>query len=133
MEQKPPTAQLHSPSAVTLATLVGMPVAGTLLLAQNYKALGNPNAARHCMVWGISTTLILLVLASLINIPNMVLPISYTIGMHNVAGTLQGRAFRTHLDGGGQRKSLWVAAGIGSICLLVVLGILFIVALFSSE
>ncbi len=133
MEQTTATARLHSPSAVTLATLIGMPVAGTFLLAQNYRTLGNPRAARHCMIWGISTTLILLLVGSLMNIPSMILPISYTIGMHNAASAPQGRAFRAHLDAGGLKKSLWQATGIGSACMLVVLGGLFILALFSQD
>ncbi len=133
MEAHSPIAKLHSPSAITLSTTIGMPIAGTILLAQNFRAIGNPRAARQCLVWGVTTTLILMGVAFFLDIPSLILPITYSIAMHNLGNKLQGRRYRSHIESGGKKASLWFAVGIGVVCLFVVWCILYMIVLLGPE
>ncbi|SRR6266446_3068552 len=127
--------KLHSRAAVTLATVIGLPIAGCILLAQNYQRLGNTRAARNAMAWGASTSLLLLAVGFILpdSVPHFILPLAYTIAMYNLASAIQGSTYSSHITNGGARSSLWMAVGVGFLCLFVVLGILFVAALLFPE
>jgi hypothetical protein len=124
--------QLYSRAGVTIATFIGMPLAGCLLLAANYRQLENTRAALKCIIWGAAVSIMLLVGAYFLpdSTPNSVVPIAYTIAMFNLATRLQGNIFTTHLQNGGRAASNWKAAGVGFLALLMILGLVFIVCIF---
>ena len=70
--------KLFSAGQITLATFLGAPIAGCLLLARNYRELGNGAAAWQSLVAGIVSTILLFLIAFWLpeNFPNMVLPIA---------------------------------------------------------
>jgi hypothetical protein len=111
--------KLHSPGAVTFSAFLGTPVAGAILLAQNYHRLGNARAARECVILGLTTTLMYVGL-SLLNLSLAVLQIAILFGMYNLAQELQGETFRKHIESGGRKCSLWMATGVGLSCSLVI-------------
>jgi hypothetical protein len=117
----PKTAvNLFSVGQITLATFLGMPKAGCLLLARNYREIGNGRAAWQSFAAGIASTTLLLFIAFRLpeNFPNGALPFAYCFGMRQIASYLQ--------RGGvvNSRKGSWtvtVASGVG--CLIVIFGL----------
>jgi len=67
------------------------------------------------------------------SVRHFILPVAYTVAMYNLASAIQGSTYSSHIAGGGVRASTWVAVGVGFLCLFVVLGILFVVALVFPE
>ena len=128
MESQSTQPRLHSPTAITVATVIGSPVAGALLLAQNFRTIGNRHAAWHYAIFGLSTTLILIGLAFFLNLPPLLLPIIYCVAMYNLAVVMHRRHFRSYIESGASVRSLWLGIGIGFGCLLVLLGIQYLLA-----
>ena len=52
--------RLFSVEQIVLATFLGAPIAGFLLLARNYQRLGNKAYARVSLLWGVVATAVLL-------------------------------------------------------------------------
>jgi len=129
MEANNTDLKLHSAAAVTLGTIIGSPLAGTFLLAQNYRALDNAKAARSCIIWGASTTLIIIGLSFFLKLPPLIFPICYTIALYNLANSLQGPAYRQHIERGGRKASLWIAVGVGFAYMFVLYGFIRLLAL----
>jgi hypothetical protein len=129
------SVRLYSPTLITVATLLGAPVAGCILLAHNFRVLGRHSAARQWLVGGSVGTAVLLVVGYFLpdNFPNMVLPISYTMGMHQAVKQLQGAEYASHLARGGAKGSAWMAVGTGLACLCAIVGIVLLVALVLPE
>jgi len=123
--------ELYSVGQITLATFLGMPIAGCLLLAHNYRELGNTTAGRLSFAAGLVATILLLALAFWLpeNFPNMALPVGYCFGMRQLVAYLQGGEIAN------RRKGSWVisiAAGVG--CFAVIVGVLFgVVVPLSAE
>lgn len=119
--------KLFSVGQITLATFLGAPIAGCLLLAKNYRVLGRTGAAWQSLWWGaISTSLILLISFWLPeNFPNMVLPVAYCFGMRQFATYSQGDALSNHLQAGGRIGSWAVTVSLGIGCLLLIVGLIF--------
>lgn len=61
--QSTPDYRLYSRWQVELATVLGSPIAGALLLRANFRRLGNPRAGRWAVPWGIAATAAVLALA----------------------------------------------------------------------
>ena len=120
--------RLYSPALVTVATLIGAPVAGCILLAHNYRSLGRQSTAIQLLIWGTLGTVLLLVMSYFLpeNFPNGVLPIGYTVGMYLLAKQLQGKDYESHIANGGVKGSTWKAVVTGVGCLCAILAITFV-------
>lgn len=116
------TPKLFTVGQVTTATFLGSPIAGAVLLALNYRTLGEPTKARQAVVWGVVATAALMVLSWFLpeSFPNMILPVAYTIGIAQLTKQLQGPAIERHLAEGGARGSHWKSVGVGLAGLLAV-------------
>ena len=127
LDATPNPAKLYSPGQMAWATFLGAPVAGCLLLAFNNWRLGNQSSARVAVAFGVVSTILLLVLAFVLpeKFPNKVIPAVYTIGMFHAAKSLQGNAFESHVARGGATASTWKATGVGVMCLVGVLVVIF--------
>jgi hypothetical protein len=116
-----PEYKLYSAAQVTLAAFLGSVLAGGVLLALNYRALGDRRAA----VW--SVLLGLLALAALLGIgftlPDpastvvcLLLNIVGLVVIYQITRGLQGARYEAHLDRGGRGGSTGAAVGIALLC-----------------
>ena len=122
----PPAFRLYSVGSITLATALGTPVAGGILMALNYRRLGQLQSAKKALLWTGGFTILLFILA-------FVLPDRFghgmaagsLIGMYKLAKSMLGAAVTAHRSAGGRIASAWGAFGIGLACLTVVLLCIF--------
>ena len=123
--------RLYSPALITVATLLGAPVAGCILLAHNYRSLGKQATAKQLLIWGTLGTALLLVVAFFLpeNFPNKVIPIAYTAGMHQAVKQLHRKDYESHIENGGAKGSTWKAIITGVGCLCAIFVIIFLVLL----
>src|SRR5262249_31593185 len=136
VEAPPPVYRLYTPGQVTLATLLGAPIAGAALMASNARRLRSRPSPGIVIACGLAGTGVLIALAYLIpdNIRSSVLPAASTAVMYQVARHLQGARLDSHLASGGKRRSYWAAAGIGlAFFVLDVLVLLAIAALLPDN
>ncbi len=119
-----PSYGLYTPGAVALATLLGSPIAGGVLLGLNYKRLGQRNRLWPAILGTVLVTALLVVVGSFIdsNPATTSLGVVLTVAMRAVAKSLQGDAIDRHTQSGGRTESMWAAAGIGLAGLVVVFG-----------
>ena len=124
--------RLYSIGQITLATFLGSPIAGCLLLAHNFRELRVAKRALHSLIWGVAMTVVLFVAASWLpeNFPNTALPAGYCFAMRQISKHFQGVSISNHFSAGGKKGSWAATIGIGlaSLVLLfgVVLGLLFV-------
>jgi hypothetical protein len=122
-----PNGKLYSTGQIALATFLGAPLAGCLLLARNYQVLGKGAAAWQPLVVGGVSTTVLFVLALLLpeNVPGTGLSVGGCIGMYYYAKQWREGAIEAHLKAGAEKGpwALVVILGIG--CSVILLGLLF--------
>jgi hypothetical protein len=126
-----PSYSLYDSRSVALATFLGSPIAGGVLMAMNYKRLGQAGK-------GGATTFVCLLLTGLVilvswNIPKgITLPLALALmfGMQWASRALQGKAIESHVAQGGQLGSRGTAALIGLAFLVIVFLAVFIPAYF---
>jgi hypothetical protein len=124
-EKESQAGRLYSAGQVTGATAIGGPIAGAILLARNYSALGDRAASRKTLLWASAGTVAVFVIAYFLpESASKGLPIGYTVGMFHVAKQLQGDRFKSHIAGGGLQGSTWFAVGIGALTLVVIVALL---------
>lgn len=111
----PVTGRFYSPNGVGIATFIGSPLAGAIVLALNYRLLRRPGAAWGVMAIGIAGMVALF--AAVVQMPDTApsLGVPLSIGMYFLAKQLQGKQFAQHVAAGGKQGSSWYAAGIGVV------------------
>jgi hypothetical protein len=126
-----PESRLYSAGQIALATALGTPVAGCLLLARNYEVLEKGRAAWQSLVAGIASTILLIALGFVLpeNFPGRGGAIGVCIAMHQIAKHSQGAAIEMHLKAGGRKGSWPVTILIAAVSSLIVFGLLFAVAI----
>jgi len=117
--------QLYSVWAVVLATFLGSPLAGGVVMSINCRRLSQPNAARDILLWTAILTVGSLLLGGLIP-QEMRLVEAMLVGlqvfvMYFLAARLQGRAIALHLQQGGEIASYWSVVVIGIVCGIILL------------
>jgi hypothetical protein len=122
-DEPPPStalAKVYTPQQVAIASFVGGPLGGCLLLASNYAALGRRSARTQAIVWGAVGTVLVLALGLALpkNFPCQALPAAYTISLYQFAKTRQGPEYEARLVAAGH-QSHWKAFGIGMASLVV--------------
>ena len=124
-----PAYALYPVKGVTWATFFGSPLAGGIVMAINYGRLGRPGAKRNAIVWSALGTAALLSIIFLIpedlSIPNSLFYLPQLAVMYGVAHSLQGPAIDLHRERGGSLASVWRAVGIGCVCGVFILGVIF--------
>ena len=118
--------KLFSNAQITVATFLGAPLAGCLLLARNHQVLGKGAAAWQPLVIGIVTTTLLVILGLLLpeNVPGPGLSIGSCIGMYYYAKQWEGGAIEAHLKAGAPQGSWAAAVFIGLGCSVLLIGLL---------
>ena len=119
---------LYTVWAVVLATFLGSPLAGGVLLSMNCRRLSQPSLVRDIFLWTGLLTLGSLLLGGLVPqeqrlLEAMLVGVQVFI-MYFLAARLQGRAIALHLQQGGEIASYWSAVGIGIVCGIVLLWVL---------
>jgi hypothetical protein len=114
---------MYSPGQIAWATYLGAPIAGCWLLALNYRRLGDARAANLALISGSIGTVLLLALAFVLpeRFPKFVVPAAYTFVMYRCVRALQGKVYEDRLANGANKGSVWVATGIGILCLILIL------------
>lgn len=113
-----PTLPLYDAQSVALATFLGSPAAGGVVLAINNARLGRIPQAVACVAAGLAATLGLMGIYFILPI-SVPLPIStlfnlgIAFGMKHIARELHGNDLVAHLNAGRRIASRWGAAGIG--------------------
>jgi hypothetical protein len=131
---KPPRADLAAPEApagsplaqklysvrqITVTTFFGGPLAGTVLMAANFRALGRLNSVRNSYIAGVVGTLAVIALAMALpdRVPSYALPLMYVLSVQAVAKHSLGALLTAHFQAGGAKQSSWRATGIAAACL----------------
>ncbi len=117
--------QLYSVWAVVLATFLGSPLAGGVVMSINCRRLSQPNVARDILLWTAILTVGSLFFGRLIP-QEMRLVEAMLVGlqvfiMYFLAARLQGRAIALHLEQGGEIASYWSVVVIGIVCGIILL------------
>lgn len=125
-----PDGKLFSLGQITLATFLGAPVAGSLLVARNYEALENRGAAWRSLAAGIGATILLAVIGFLLpeNTPGTGLSIGSCVAAYMTAKSYQGDTIDRHLNAGGRQGSWGLTVGLGLLCGTILLGLIIAVA-----
>lgn len=125
--EPPPPYKLFNAGAVTLASFLGAPLAGAVLMAINFRRLDRKRAANITMACGVGATAVLIGICSILpdRIPIWVTAVPPLIVTISLAQYFQGEELQLHTRRRGQLGSRWTAAGIGLICLAVLFGLLF--------
>jgi hypothetical protein len=129
----PPAYRVYSPGDVALATFLGAPVAGAIVLALNYRKWGQKPLAAAAVAVGFLVTAVFFWLAWITPsyIPAFVFLLPQVVGGYFVAKWLQGRRVEAHLAAGGPKASTGRAALIGLAFTVLWVGA-FAVWFFSS-
>lgn len=121
-----PTYTLYDARAVTLATFFGSPIAGGILMAINYRRLGDAGKAAAAVI----ATIVATGLAVLIgwNAPQSgasIIGIAMVLVTSVIARRLQGQDIAEHVKQGGQLGSRWRAFFLGILILALLVGGVF--------
>jgi len=127
-----PTEKLYDARAVAVCAFVGGPLGAAYLLAKNYIRVGEEEAGRKAIMWGIAATIILLMLVLLLpqvsdKLPTYLLPAMEAGASYLLARRLQTAYVQHHVGLKGKLQSRWRAAGVGLVS--AVLSVIVAVAL----
>lgn len=133
------TIKLYSQTAISIATYFGGPLAAGILTRRNFINLGKEQLGKNALIIGIISTMLLFVGIFSIpqniidKIPNIIIPLFYTIIINLVVDKYQGSNLKEHKQKNRPFYSVWKATGIGIICMLILLGGIFSYAFLSPE
>ena len=123
--------KLYSQAAILIATFFGGPIAAGILMRRNFINLGKESLGRNSLIIGIITTILLF--AGIFSfpedivdkIPSSIIPAIYTGIIAALIQKYQGRELKRHKHGAGLFYSIWRAIGVGTVCLLIIIGTIF--------
>jgi hypothetical protein len=122
---------LFSASAVAVAAYCGTPAAGFLLIAENYRRLGERRFVAGTLIVGIAATWLEAVCVLFLPFTAWLpLCIGLLLATRLFAARAQGALLAQHVSRGGRLGSRWVAMGAGMACLGAVLAAWLILNLF---
>lgn len=127
--EQTPSGVLYSPRQISLATLLGTPVAAAWFFYRNYLTLADDRRARRSLRFGAGAIAVVVTLALMLpsRFPKELVPILYTLAIDIYASTIFLKQFEKHVDAGGLRGSWLTVVGVSLFTLLVVFGVLFAV------
>jgi hypothetical protein len=127
--EPPPTGgtRLYSARQVLVATILGSPVAGGILVAFNYRRWGERRSAWMALLAGGAALAGLLAIGALLpsgpGHSSTMLPVAGALGFQAGADALQGARVKAHVAGGGRVESWWRTVGWGVGVLVAVLAV----------
>lgn len=122
--------QAFSIGQIALASLLGPPIAGCLLVAHNYRALGKGRSAWQPLAIGVAATVLLAILAFFLpeKFPNLVLPAGSCLGTYFYAKR-QEDAVNNYLKAGGKSGSWWVMIAVSLSCAVITIVLMVAIAI----
>lgn len=123
----PPPRTLHDPQAVGIATFLGSPVAGAMLMALNERAVGRPREAWKVLGLGLAASAAIVALSMLLpsSIPSGAfggVNVAIAMGARQLATEWFRKGTESGLLGEVRYRTRWAAAGVGLIAVLLVVG-----------
>jgi hypothetical protein len=113
--------------SVGLATLLGSPIAGALLMGANYRRLGKGGQAVGAVAIAVAVTVLAVVFGNLIPLTfSTAVGIGLLLATKSLAQVLQGPDVTQHVSAGGKLASRWAATGVGVVMMAVILGGIFL-------
>lgn len=122
--------KLYTGGQVLLASFLGAPIAGAILLGFNYRAVGKPASGFKAILAGAVATIVLFTVAFFLpdGFPNFILPAAYCVAMYQFTLHFFGAEI-TKSKAEGKNGSWLVAAAVGIVCLVVLL-LIIVAAVF---
>jgi hypothetical protein len=119
---------LYLPQHVALATFFGTPLAGFILLGINESRMGRPEQMTKMIGLGVVALVIVMAISFVLpeEFPGFAISLAYLLGMQALAKHWQGEEITARLSNGTPKASGWSAFGIGLLCLLPLLAIVFV-------
>src|SRR5437763_278868 len=98
-----PPYRLYDRQSVALATFLGTPIAGGVLLASNYRRLGRSQPALLSLLLAVLGTALLVAIGMMLpsKTPGFPIAIGVVVAMSALAKSLQGSAIEAHTRAGG--------------------------------
>ena len=129
-----PHYKLYSQNAIDLATFLGTPIAGTLLLAANFRKLDNHDSSRNTIILGfvgfaIYAYALIWLSPALDVVPNAAFTFLQLAVIHTYGKWKQAEALRRHEELAGAFHSKWRAAGISLLAVPLSLALFFLATL----
>ncbi len=129
---------LFTEKAISAASILGGPFAGTYLIARNFRTLGKLDAARRTYVIGSFAALVVIPLIMLI--PDKVIPelisrmlnLLWVLPTYFIVRRFQQVDIDRHLKSGGKKGSAWSVAGVSVISTLIFVAYAFAIAILIS-
>jgi hypothetical protein len=120
--QGAPSYKLANAGHVALATFLGSPLAGALVMANNLRHVGKTGPAIVTVFAGLLGTAALCALGFVLpaGAPGMLLPVVSVGVMFGAARITQSEMLHRHRAAGGREASMWLAGGLGLAGLAVV-------------
>ena len=130
---------LYSQTAILIATFFGGPIAAGILMRRNFINLGRESLGRNSLIIGIITTILLF--AGVLSlpedivdkIPNAIIPAIYTAIIAAIIERSMGNELREHKQEAGIFYSIWRAVGVGTVCLLIIIGTILAYVFLPSD
>jgi hypothetical protein len=121
---------LYTPNHVALATFLGTPLGGSIVLALNERRLGRGRSAVVALLVGVVTAAALIGIAFALpkDVPGAPLGLVPILAMRFWAQKRQAAVVSAHHTAGGKIGSAWAAAGIGLASLTAVMVPVFVIA-----
>ncbi len=134
-ETTTPTNKIYKERAIWVGSFVGGPLIAGYFIAENYKALNDPENAKTTWTYTIPLTILIFSLALIIskfeNFPSLVIPLTYTMGAYLYAKYYQGPRMEEHLEAGGEEfgwgRIIWIS--ILGLVLTFIMMFLFVLIL----
>lgn len=131
LETKSILPKVYSEKALSLGTLLGGPLTAGYIFAENYKAFNEQGKAKKSWILSFLASVLIFGGVALVpdnvKMPNQLIPFVYTLIASLLFQRLQGQRVKAHLQAKGTLFSLWRAAAVGLIgiviTLLAILGI----------
>ncbi len=130
-----PAHRIYKTNMIWVGSYLGGPLAAGYILAANFKAFGEQERARKTWIYTIVATIAILAGVFVIpekvleTIPNLAIPILYTVAAYFLMQHYQDHNIGTHLVSGGGVFSWWRVVAIGLIGLAATLAAVKLVSL----
>ena len=133
----PPAFKLYRDKSIYIGTFLGGPLVAGYLIAENFRALGQPDKIRNTWIIAILATIAILAAALFIpgleKVPPYILPLVYTGIAQLIVQRLQGSSIKLHDEKGGSFFSVWRAVLIGIIGVAITIALAVVVLLVTDK
>ena len=117
---------IFDPIAVVIAAFLGGPIAGSALIALNFRRLHDPGPAALIAVAGGLVATVILILLPVSRGISLGLSTAVAAALGALVGKFQGGLIEAHRGRGGRVGSRWAEVGIGLIFIVVQFGVVYL-------